>query len=269
MLGVIELKADAFRARMADAFKPPSPATDSLVCSHADFTLMKALSPALFLVLLMPGIVRASTDWETPGTLSQVVESYARSQTTDLPGKVRIGIGAIDPRLRLPRCTQPMPFQPPSNRLWGNSTVGIRCHAPSPWTIYVPVTINVMAGIVATARPLSQGHLLTVTDLVVRDGDLTQLPAGVLTDTRQAAGQLLAVAVPSGTPLRGDMLRAPLVVIKGQKVRVLVQGRGFSVNAEGIALSSATVGQPVSVRTQSGRIVSGTAQGEGVVELPF
>jgi len=237
--------------------------------SHTNFSSMSMLPPTLLLVLLLPGIVHGSTDWETPGTLSQVVDSYVRSQTADLPGKVRIGIGAIDPRLRLPRCKQTTPFLPPGSKLWGNGTVGIRCHAPSSWTIYVPVTINVLADIVATARPLSRGHLLTASDLVIRDGDLTQLPAGVLTDTRLATGQLLAVAVPSGTPLRGDMLRAPLVVTQGQKVRVLVQGRGFSVNADGIALSSAAVGQPVSVRTKSGRIVSGTAQGEGVVEIPF
>jgi len=254
---------------MANAFQPPSPATNSLVCSHTELAFMKILLPALLLVLLMPGIGSCSANWETTSTLSQVVESYARSQTADLPGKVHIGVGAIDPRLRLPRCGQPVAFLPPGGKLWGNGTVGIRCHAPSPWTIYVPVTIGVMAGIVATARPLSQGHLLTASDLVVRDGDLTQLPAGVLIDTGLAAGKLLAVSVPSGTPLRGDMLRAPLVVIKGQKVRLQVQGRGFRVNAEGVALASAAIGQPVSVRTPSGRIVSGTAQGEGIVELPF
>ena len=254
---------------MAYALKPPSTAPYSLVYLNGDSAFMRILPPALLLALLMPMMVRGSTDWETPATLSQVVQSYARAQTTDLPGKAHIGVGVIDPRLRLPRCRQPVPFLPPGGKLWGNSTVGVRCHTPSPWTIYVPVTINVVAGIVATARPLLQGHLLTPSDLVVRDGDLTQLPAGVLTDARMAAGKLLAVAVPSGTPLRADMLRAPLVVIKGQKVRLLVQGSGFSVNAEGTALSNASVGQPVSVRTQSGRIVSGTAQGEGIVELPF
>lgn len=226
-----------------------------------------ALIPCL-LYLFLPAIAHGAADWETTASLSQVVESYARSQTADLPGRVLIGVGTIDPRLHLPRCTQPAPFLPPGSKLWGNGTVGIRCKEPNPWTIYVPVTVNVIVGIVTTSRPLPRGHLLTASDLVTRDGDLTQLPAGTLTDTAPALGKLLVVSIPSGTALRVDMLRATLAVVQGQKVRLLVQGRGFRVNSEGTALTSASIGQPVSVRTASGRVVSGIARGQGLVELP-
>jgi flagella basal body P-ring formation protein FlgA len=225
-----------------------------------------ALSHCL-LYLFLPAIAHGSADWETTASLSQAVESYARSQTADLPGRVLINIGAIDPRLRLPRCKQTAPFVPPGSKLWGNSTVGLRCNEPSPWTIYVPVTVNVIIGVVTTSRHLPRDHLLTASDLVTRDGDLTQLPAGTLTDTAPALGKLLAVGVPSGTALRVDMLRAPLAVVQGQKVKLLVQGHGFKVNGEGTALTSAPVGQPASVRTASGRVVSGIARGQGLVEI--
>jgi len=217
--------------------------------------------------LFLPAIAHGSADWETTAALALAVESYASSQTADLPGRVLIKVGAIDPRLRLPRCKQTMPFMPPGSKLWGNSTVGLRCDEPSPWTIYVPITVNVMASVVTTSRPLPQGHLLTTSDLVTRDGDLTQLPAGTLTDIAPALGKLLAVGVPSSTALRVDMLRSPLAVVQGQKVRLLVQGRGFKVNSEGTALTNASIGQPVSVRTASGRAVSGIARGPGLVEL--
>lgn len=218
--------------------------------------------------LFLPAIAHSAADWETTASLSQAVESYTRSQTADLPGRVLIGIGAIDPRLRLPRCKQTTPFVSPGSKLWGNGTIGLRCKEPTPWTIYVPVTVSVIVGIVTTSQPLPRGHLLTASDLVIRDGDLTQLPAGTLTDTAPALGKLLAVSIPSGTALRVDMLRATLAVVQGQQVRLLVQGRGFKVNSEGTALTSASIGQPVSVRTASGRVVSGIARGQGLVELP-
>jgi flagella basal body P-ring formation protein FlgA len=225
-----------------------------------------ALSHCL-LYLFFPAIAHCSADWETTSSLSQAIESYTRAQTTDFPGRVLISIGAIDPRLRLPRCKQATPFVPPGSKLWGNSTVGIRCQEPSPWTIYVPVTVSVMVGVVMTAHPLPRGHLLTASDLVTTDGDLTQLPAGTLTDTAPALGKLLAVSVSSRTALRIDMLRAPLAVVQGQKVRLVVQGGSFKVSSEGTAVSSASIGQPVSVRTASGRVVSGIARGQGLVEL--
>lgn len=131
----------------------------------------------------------------------------------------------------------------------------------------MPVTVNVMVGVVITARPLPRGHVLSATDLVTRDGDLTQLPPGTLTDTAPALGKLLAVSVPSNTALRVDMLRAPLAVVQGQKVRLVVQGGGFKVNSEGTALSNASIGQTASVRTASGRIVSGIVRAQGLVEL--
>jgi len=217
--------------------------------------------------LLVPAMAHASMGLETIASLSHVVESYARAQTADLPGRVLISVGAIDTRLQLPRCKQAMPFLPPGSKLWGNSTIGIRCSAPAPWTIYVPVTVNVIVGVVTASRPLPRDHLLTASDLVTRDGDLTQLPAGILTDVTPALGKLLSVSVPSGSALRADMLRAPLVVVQGQKVRLLVQGSGFKVSSEGTAVTSASAGQTVSVRTASGRVVSGIARGQGLVEL--
>jgi flagella basal body P-ring formation protein FlgA len=65
------------------------------------------------------------------------------------------------------------------------------------------------------------------------------------------------------------MLRAPTVIRAGQVVRMVAKGQGFQVTSEGRALSTANLGQTVSVRTSSGQVVSGVAQENGVVEIPF
>lgn len=209
----------------------------------------------------------ANAEWQDKATLEQVMESFARSHTADLPGKVEIGYGKLDPRLRLPRCPQPTAFIPTGSRLWGNTTLGLRCVSPA-WTVYAPVTVKVMAPIAVTARPLPKGQLIGPNDVVMRSSDLTQLPGGILTDPKLALGTRLTSSLPADYPLRSDMLQATLVLIPGQKVKLLVQGPGFKVNTEGTVMSSAAAGQTVNVRTASGKIVSGIAKSDGTVEVP-
>lgn len=222
---------------------------------------------ALFLAFLTPLPATAAT--QDLGAIGRTVEQYVREQTGDLPGKVDISLGTIDSRLRLPQCRDMQAFLPTGSRLWGNSMVGVRCLSPSPWSLYVPVTVKVMAGIVVAARPLSQGQALTSEDVTIQDADLTQLPAGTLTDPAEAVGKTLTTSVASGYALRIDMLRAPRVIRRGQVVKVVSRGHGFSVTSEGRAMADAGIGQVVSVRTPSGQVVSGIAKKEGVVEIPF
>jgi flagella basal body P-ring formation protein FlgA len=56
---------------------------------------------------------------------------------------------------------------------------------------------------------------------------------------------------------------------QGEPVRVVGHGNGFSISADGVALASATAGQSVRVRTESGRIVTGTARAGRLVEVQF
>ena len=123
---------------------------------------------------------------------------------------------------------------------------------------------------VDTARALSQGQVVSAADLAKSRGDLTDLPASVLTDPAQAIGKTVARSVSSGQPLRGDMLRQTLLVQQGQSVRVVSSGPGFRVSAgAGRALNNAAAGQVVQVRMPNGRIISGLAQASGVVEIAY
>ena len=231
---------------------------------------IRTYAPALgaFLILGYAAVTNAA-GIQRLDAVRKVVENFVRQQTTELPGQVNLIIGAIDPRLRLPACDKPEAFVPVGNRLWGNTTVGVRCSAETPWTIYVPVTVKVMGQIVVAAHPLATGQAISQADLLTQEGDLTQLPTGVLSEPGQALGKTISASVAAGQPLRLDMLRAQVIIHQGQTVKVIAQGQGFRVSSEGKALSSAAIGQSVSVRTSSGQIVSGTVRANGIVEVPF
>lgn len=197
----------------------------------------------------------------------RVVENFVSSETAGFPGQVSVSLGAVDPRLSLPACQALEPFVPAGGRLWGQASVGVRCNGQTPWTLYVPVRVKVIANVVHAARPLAQGQPVGPADIALQKADLAQLPAGILTEPAQAVGKTLAGSIGSGQPLRMDMLRSPTVVLQGQTVKLLARGRGFSVSSEGKALAAAAEGQVVQVRTHSGQIISGIARPDAMVEV--
>jgi flagella basal body P-ring formation protein FlgA len=232
---------------------------------------MKLPIPVLFALLaLLPvrhALAQATVQRQDQESLRQAAAQFLQTQAAGLPGQVSIVVGPVDPRLNLPACTAPQPFLPNGSRAWGKTTVGVRCTAPSPWTIYMSATVRVQADYIAAALPLAQGQSVDAAGIARVKGDLTTLPPGIITDPSQAIGRTLAISVPAGTPLRQDALRSPQAVRQGQTVRLVSTGAGFSVSTEARALNNAGEGQMTQVRTPSGQVISGVAKAGGVVEV--
>ena len=202
---------------------------------------------------------------QTP--LQSVVDNYVRTETQGLPGKVTYTISPLDRRTQLSPCDSFEPFLPAGSRLWGKSTIGVRCLGPSNWTVFIPVRVNVSGPYVVSARPMTAGHLIDADDVTVRNGDLNTLPSKAITDPAQAVGKTVKLGMAAGQPLRSDQLVAPWVVQQGYTVKTVSKGNGFSVSSEGVALANAVAGQAVQVRTPSGQTISGIARPGGIVEV--
>lgn len=203
------------------------------------------------------------------GALKQVAEQFLRTQASGLPGEVKVTVGSIDLRMKLPACATPEAFFPQSSKAWGKTTVGLRCTVPSPWTIYVSAKVQVHGDYIVAAVPLTQGQNITQADIAKVKGDLTAMPAGIITDASQAIGRAVANSIRLGSPLRQDALRNQQAIHQGQAVRVIVNGAGFSVSSEARALNNANEGQLTQVRTTTGQVISGIAKLGGIVELTY
>lgn len=219
---------------------------------------------ALLFLLLISCAAQAAQD---VASIKRAVAAFVNSQTTGLPGEVVVDVGTIDPNLSLPSCSHLVPFLAEGSRLWGNSTVGVKCEGK--WTLYVPVKVKVMAQVVISAKPLSQGMTIGPQDVLLKKEDMASAPSGILTSLDDAIGKTLATSIPSGYPVSASMLKSPLVIRPGQNVKLISKGPGFQVTSSGIALGSASEGQSVQVRTSSGQIVSGTARSGAIVEITF
>ncbi len=201
--------------------------------------------------------------------IKQKMEAFLLQQSAGYAGEVKVTAGSIDPNLKLAACFSPEVFLPPGSRAWGNTNLGIQCHAPQKWKIYAQANISIKAPYLVAAHPLSQGHVVTQQDLAFAEGDLTQLPAGVFTDASQIIGQTVRSPLMAGSVFRQNMLKQALAVQQGQTVLLTTAGVGFTINAEGKALKNASLGQIVPVKVSSGQVVSGVARADGKVEVSF
>ncbi|WP_124949217.1 flagellar basal body P-ring formation chaperone FlgA [Sulfuriferula thiophila] len=225
----------------------------------------------LTLLCLLPALATAQVDAprQDPARILHSVEQFLQTQTTGLPGQVKIKVGALDSRLNLSACNALEPFIPTGSRIWGKTTVGVRCSSPSNWTIYIQADISVIGNYLVSAAPLAQGQQISEKQLSIATGDLTKLPNGIITDSSQAIGKTVAMSIPAGTPLRMDALRVQAVIQQGQSVKLVSSGNGFEVSAEGRALTTANAGQSVQIRMGNGQVISGIARSDGIVEVGY
>jgi len=207
------------------------------------------------------------TQYQDISLIQNAIKDFIYGHVTNPTGTVQVDVGQIDGRITLPKCPQLEPFVPPGGRLWGKTSVGVRCEGDFAWTIYVPAEVKVMANVLHVARPVARDQAIGFDDVTLQMANLTQIPDGILTEYTQAVGKIAAMNLMAGQPVRQNMLRAPYIILRGQNVKLMVIGRGFSVSSEGHALSDASEGQVVQVRNSAGRIISGLARHNGVVEV--
>jgi len=208
----------------------------------------------------------AASEQQDAAAIQRAASAFLRQQTNGLPGKV--GITVVQPFPRgLADCTTLEPFMPPGARLWGNTTVGVRCVGAKPWTLYLQARVSVQGTYYSAGRMIKRGDTLTAADLVAREGDLTAMPQAIVTDPALAIGAVATALISAGLPLRQDLLRSASSIQAGQSVTVVAAGNGFSISAQGSALSSASAGQQLQVRTENGQIVTGIVKENGTVEV--
>ena len=183
--------------------------------------------------------------------------------------RIEVVVGEIDPRLQLAPCTRTEVFLPAGARFWGRAFAGVRCLDGATWSINVPVTVRVFGPALVAARALAAGAPVQGTDVRNAEVEWTREAQGVVTAADQLDQRVLARPIASGQAIPLNALRAPQAVGQGESVRLVGRGNGFSISADGIALASATAGQSVRVRTESGRILTGTARAGRLVEVQF
>jgi flagella basal body P-ring formation protein FlgA len=201
--------------------------------------------------------------------LTRIAGQYLAENTKNLSGRTEIVVSPLDNRLRLPACERPVPYQSQGAKIWGKTTVAIRCENPEPWRIMVRAHVKIYSSYLTAARVLPLGHVINESDLTAVTSDITALRPGVLTEMNHAVGRTVARAIQPGRAIRPEYLRASKAIQSGQAVRIVGKGSGFVVSGEGHATSSADEGQVIKVKMANGSVVRGIAKSGGIIEVNF
>ncbi len=180
-----------------------------------------------------------------------------------------ITVSRLDARLLLPECMSELEtFSSPTEKFIGHTTVGVRCLAPKPWTIYVQAHITAYTDALIATRGMHRGEQLSASDFTLKRMDLGSLPINYLDQPEQAKGLVLKRSVQRGSVLIASILEAPKLVHRGQKVSLLAIRNGIQVRSRGQSLSDGVSGQRVKVKNlRSNRVIEGIVIDKGIVEV--
>ncbi|MDE2455272.1 MAG: flagellar basal body P-ring formation protein FlgA, partial [Burkholderiales bacterium] len=182
--------------------------------------------------------------------------------------RIQASAGQLDPRLHLAACNRIQTYVPDGMRPWGHTRIGLRCvEGPSPWNVFLPVTVQVFAPALVSTRALPAGAVLEQAGLERAEVDWAADPALPTTDADTLVGRQLSHPVGAGQPVRSTDIRPREWFAAGDTVSVVAKGTGFSVSSQGQALNNGIEGQSARVRLDNGRIVSGMPAADHRLDL--
>lgn len=181
--------------------------------------------------------------------------------------RARARTGPVDERLRLAACRDIRFSLVAGARLGHGGSVKAQCLAPIRWSLYLGYRIVLFGPALVARRELPARAIIGGNDLETREIEYLQSPGAYPNDLRLVLGARTDRRIPAGEPILAESLSRPPAITAGQRVQVVVRGSGFNVSQEGSALNTAAMGEPVRVRTRSGRIVQGIAGDDGSVHV--
>jgi len=179
---------------------------------------------------------------------------------------IQVTTGQLDPRLRLVACSgQLIAFTPPGSRPIGNTTVGVRCDGPKPWSIYIPVKISLYEEAVVATQPLKRGQIIKQSDIKLTKVDISTVRGFVFNNVALIVGSKAKTTIHSGSVIGSSSV---CVVCKGDSVSITAKSTSIAVAMSGIALSDGAVGENVRVQNNSSkRIVDAVVINQDTVKV--
>lgn len=199
----------------------------------------------------------------------QLASDAARTAFGDqLPVRVEVIPGTLDPRLNLAPCQKVDIFMPAGLRAWGRTRIGLKClQGPVAWSVTMPLTVRLWAPALVAAAPLPAGTVLQHTHLKMAEVDWSERDSPVVLLEAAAVGRTLGSTLPAGAPLRQEHLRKRQWFEAGDTVRIHAVGAGFVIQGEGVAITPGIEGQSTRIRTESGRTITANPVGQRLAEV--
>jgi len=168
------------------------------------------------------GAVEAQ-QWQSLASIEQAAIAHAEAKLAVPGARLKTHVKSLDARLKLRQCQHDLETFLPDHvtELRRNATVGVRCTAPKPWKLYVPVQVAIYRPVLVADRPLGRDAVLSAADVRIDERDVAAVHAAYLTDLQQLNGKVLRRSLAEGTLITIDHLNEERIVKRGQSVILL------------------------------------------------
>lgn len=202
--------------------------------------------------------------------VSVFMDDYVAQLSEDYKVGVRVeySVNILDPRLAMKDCPHELETELKSRNSIGRVNIRVSCNEQNPWSLYVPVDVNLFRPIVTTISPIAKGEVLTKAELEMREVDISQLNGAYFTAMEEVIGMQAKRPIRADKTVIANYLSPPLLIKKGEQVQMTARSGGLVVKIAGVALMDGHKGQQISVRNnQSKRVVEARVSGPGQVAI--
>ncbi len=224
----------------------------------------------LFVLLSLFGNAIAQEGYQPHSQIEQAVRDYVEAELNKLANSnSEITLGRLNNRLKLSQCAEPLEiFSLSKFNPAGRNNIGVRCHTPRFWKIFIPVTIKFYSTVVVATSPLSRGTTITSGDVVLDRRQIANHLGGYFTTLDNVIGREVRQPIRLGSIIQQNATNAEKIVKKGQLVTLRSGSSRFKVITSGKALNNGILGDIIRVQnSKSERIVEGTIVAPGIVEI--
>ncbi len=201
---------------------------------------------------------------------AQIIEMANQRALNSVPknSKIEIKLGSVDSRFKLSPCEKVEPYFPPATPSWGRMRMGLKCvEGEKKWNINIPLTVEVTTKAIAASSQLAVGTVLEKSHLKEVEVNLSKFNTPPILDPNAVIGRILARPQKEDSALHMFDIKMKTFFAAGDVVKIVTNYNNLQVTVSGIAVTAGVEGQPVRVKTDSGKLLQGKATGPGTVEV--
>jgi flagella basal body P-ring formation protein FlgA len=200
----------------------------------------------------------------------EIVEAAARQHVQ----RWAAGSGLVEPSFTLnvvrgsrplTACPRGVTVEAADTRLPGRMRFVAVCAGADGWRYEFIVRAQVLARIAVMASDLAAGKILADEDVLLERHDISGI-ADSIADPQDAVGMSAKRALRSGEVLRATLLTSPVMVKRGEAVRMVARHDQIEVSMAGEALDSGARGSVVRVRNANGTVIRARVTGAATVQ---
>ncbi len=206
-------------------------------------------------MMILPYVSMAQQTIQSLEEIESAVHSFVLKQL-DNPKKnhIEITVNKLDHRLKLAACETPLTLYLPTNQsIQRRTSVGVKCHKPKPWNLYIPVIVKKYGNVVVTSRPLTRHTQLTPNHIHLVKKELSRYRRGYYQSIEEIEGLITLRPIRANSVLTPSMLKPAYLVKKGETVHIIALLGGLEVRMVGKALANGIKGQVIRVKNLSSK----------------